>query len=110
MRFEKIVQDPATALIRAVLTLCCGKGELEEHIGRAWASATFTGMRHEVSLGFRGHEAVEAGEAMLDSLSAHEFSVRGHVVADIQMVSVTRSEVGEPSLHVRIEALTVEDV
>jgi hypothetical protein len=109
MRFEKIVRDPATALIRALLTLCCGKGELEEHIGRAWASATFTGMRHEVAMRFRGSDAVEAGEAMLDALAAYEFDVRGHIVADIQAVTVTRSEVGEPRLSVRIEALTVED-
>ena len=54
MIHQKIRHDPATALIRAVLTLASGAAELDEHRGTSWASATFTGMRHVMRISLSG--------------------------------------------------------
>ena len=53
-----------------------------------WASISFSGERHELTLEFVGTEAVEAGEAFIEALSEHEFSITGQLVADASVRSV----------------------
>lgn len=105
---HKIRHDPASALIRAVLTLARGQAALEEHRGTAWASATFTGMRHVMRLRFEGDPAIATAGWLGRILPEHEFSISGHLVADIAVASTHRRHEGTPMLTMVLEALTVE--
>lgn len=103
------VNDAATAFLRAVqASLARFPGfVLEEIRSRAWASVTFAGCRHELSFRLEGEGAEEAAAALLAGLDAREFPMRGHLLADIAVVSQER----RPGLaRVRLEALTVENL
>lgn len=106
---DKIVQDPATGLIRALVTLGNGAAIFEEHRGTSWASATFKGMRHAITLSFSGGDAMAIGERLADMLPEHEFQIAGHIVADLAIVDIYRRREGAPHMTLKIEALTVED-
>lgn len=108
MIHQKIRHDPATALIRAVLTLARGDAQLEEHRGTAWASATFTGMRHVMRVSLLGEDGVRTGEWLAGVLPDHEFRIKGHLVADITVTAIHRRTEGTPAMTMTIEALTVE--
>lgn len=105
---QKIRHDPATALIRAVLSLAGGDAALEEHRGITWASATFTGMRHVMRLRFEGERAVSSAQWLTCILPEHEFAMSGHLVADIAVAETHRRDEGTPAVTLIIEALTVE--
>lgn len=68
-----------------------------------WASATFVGARHALTL--TGTHSVALG-AWLAALPEAEFSLRGHLVADLQVTKVSRD--GD-TVAALLEVLTVED-
>ncbi|MDT8759676.1 hypothetical protein MZO42_13300 [Sphingomonas psychrotolerans] len=98
--------DAATQLERTLLAAAASAG-CPVAVGSSdwtrWASATFTGARHAMTL-------TAGASPMLDSwlvgLSEAEFRLRGYLVADIQVVRMTRD--GDV-VTVAIEALTVEE-
>ncbi|MGE0776220.1 MAG: hypothetical protein AB7G25_13665 [Sphingomonadaceae bacterium] len=78
-------------------------GELIESRQTPWASATFSGARHQFIflLPESGHAAP------LGALNEREFELPGHVLADIELLDCS----GHPDCRrVTIDALTVEDV
>ncbi|MEA1014886.1 hypothetical protein [Sphingosinicella sp. LY1275] len=83
----------------------------EEIVSRQWASATFTGARHDLTFRLEGPNAWASADSFLDNLESAEFALRGHILADIALVSEERfaDPAGEPRTRLRIEALTVED-
>ena len=107
---QKIKRDPATALIRALMVLGNGGATFDEHRGTQWASATFTGMRHAITLSFAGQDAVAHGERLSKMLPEHEFDIDGHIVADLAIVDIHRRREGAPLMTLKIDALTVEDI
>ena len=100
---------PWMQLLSAVLELGQGQGELLRHAERGWASVTFSGTRHTIALAFTGVEAVAAGEAFIDALPEHEFSVSGQLVADAAVIAVEHTALPEPRLVVEVEVLLLED-
>lgn len=100
--------DATSALLRALRDklACAERIGFEEIVSRSWASATFLGARHEIVLTLDGEGAGEAADSFVEGLSEKEFALRGHILADIVLVSDSRA-----SGHARIvlEALTVED-
>lgn len=100
---------PWLRLLSAVLELAGGKAELLRHRERAWASVTFSGSRHAMTLGFTGDEAIAAGEAFIAALPDHEFTVPRQIVADANVVSVDHKLSPEPRLVVEVELLLLED-
>ena len=76
---------------------------------RAWASITFCGARHSVSLAFEGAEAVEAGEAFIAALPEHEFAIPGQLVADATVAKAEHRLLPEPLLKVTAELLLIEE-
>jgi len=68
-----------------------------------WASATFTGARHELALQADESNALDS---WLTGLPEAELPIRGHLVADIVVTSVRRAE---GVATIRLEALTVEE-
>lgn len=68
-----------------------------------WASATFTGARHRYALRIAGPKPRIS--AVSDGLACDEFSLRGHIVADVIATDV---EDVEGHTLLTVEALTVE--
>jgi hypothetical protein len=103
-------RTPWLQLLSALLELGQGRAELLRHSERAWASVTFSGTRHAVVLAFSGKEAVVAGEALIDGLPDHEFTIPGQLVADAAVVRVEHTALPEPRLEVEIEVLMLDEV
>ena len=72
-----------------------------------WQSLTFTGEQHRLVMRITGGDAASIADALTDGLADAEFSIPGHIVADIAALSVVRDTDG--SVSVRIEALTVAE-
>jgi len=102
-------KDATTAFLKAMRDIF-GAYEftLEEIKSRSWSSATFTGARHELTFVIAGEGALGAADDFLANLEAREFTLRGHIMADIALVSEERRD-GEHSVRITLEALTVED-
>lgn len=102
-------RGPWHSLLSALMELAERKAELVRHSERSWASATFSGTRHEVVLSFSGAEAIAAGERFIDALPEHEFAIAGHLVADAAVAAVDQTALPEPRLEVTAELLLLED-
>lgn len=100
---------PWMQLLSALLGLAQGKAELLRHSERAWASVTFTGSRHAITLAFAGDEAVAAGEAFIEALPEHEFTISQQLVADAAVVAVEHTALPEARLVVEVEVLLLEE-
>ena len=83
-----------------------GEMTVEQIVSRRWASITFTGERHEMKLRLEGCGAAAAADSFLGRIAEREFPLRGHIVADIAIVSDER--LSDDLVRLRLEALTVE--
>jgi len=70
---------------------------------RSWASATFAGAKHRLEIRLPDAAAVTAFE---DGLSEAQFSLRGHLLADIAIAE--RRTTGSGTV-LEVEALTIEE-
>ncbi|SMF61760.1 hypothetical protein [Allosphingosinicella indica] len=99
--------DATSVLLRALgRRLGAAEWRIENLASDEWASVTFTGARHAVTLILGGADAAANADRFLDGLEAAEFRLRGHILADIALV---QREDGMESVRLRIEALTVEE-
>lgn len=98
--------DASSQLERALVQMAAVAG-IDAAIGaadwRRWASATFTGARHRITLKTAPSASLVP---WLTSLPEAEFRLRNHLVADL--VILGRHDKGE-TVEIEIEALTVED-
>ena len=98
--------DAATLLMRALLDSAeqggCTVTSITSDLTR-WASVTFTGARHLLTLAARASPTLDA---WLTGLPEAEFALRGHLVADVSVESVHRE--GDAAT-VLLEVLTVEE-
>lgn len=110
---QPLTNDATTALLRGLCARLGGFGTVafEEIVSRSWASVTFTGARHKIAMRLDGGGAEAAAAAFVDNLEAAEFRLRGHILADIALVSEERwtGTDGAARIRIRLEALTVED-
>lgn len=72
-------------------------------IFRPWASASFVGARHIFPCTLVAGDGAAVRQALHDRLSAIEWVLPGHIVADVAV------ECGTEPHMLRIEILTVED-
>jgi hypothetical protein len=102
------MSDATTELIR-VLGLAFSNFTVEDVRSRDWASATIIGVRHTLTFRTEGEVAQAAADRFLNDLAEAEFDLRGHIVADIALVSESRTSGPRgPLVRICIEALTVE--
>lgn len=97
--------DVGTLLIRTLYRDSVAKGCPVEIIASdwvRWASATFVGARHALTWTALPSPALEE---WLAGLPEAEFDLRGHLLADLNVMAVTRTAT---SVGIEIEALTVE--
>ena len=102
------ITDAATALLRAVRDHFAPFAGfvLEESRSRRWASVTFRGARHELAFRLEGDGAEAAAGRFLSGLRMCDFDLRGHLLADMSLVTEERRP---GCARIRLEALTVED-
>lgn len=93
----------------ALMKLSEHRGQIITHTEKAWASITFAGTRHGISLVFVGEDAVEAGERFVAILPEHEFAIPGQLVADAGIVEVEHRLTPSPRLVVQCDLLLLED-
>jgi hypothetical protein len=106
----KLALSPAAAgLLRAFLARGGVNRDrilLTEFRSIDWQSLTFIGERHEIELRVPGPEANELVDRLTAGLTDTEFSISGHVVADIGLERPpVHNRDGSISLH--LEALTI---
>ena len=96
--------------VRAALKgLADGEGTMLAHEEKAWASITFTGTRHELVLEFCGAAAVAGGEALIERLPDHEFTIPGQLVADATITAVDHRFGAMERLQVTAVLLLLEE-
>ena len=108
----RLALSPAAAgLLRSLLRRAGADRDrilLTEFCSTDWQSLTFTGEQHRIRLRVPQPQAREIAALVADGLADDDFSIPGHVVADIALA-------GEPehfddgSVALDIEALTVEE-
>jgi hypothetical protein len=74
---------------------------------RPWCSATFIGAQHRLSLQLSGSDAAQQADDLATRLRDAEFSLRGHIVADISVDDVRPAS--ECDCSVTLAVLTIED-
>lgn len=95
--------DAHTLLLRALVADAATRGlavDVPESDWLRWASATFTGARHSVTLSGKGLDE------WLARLPEHEFTLRGHLVADVTVTGVRHAE---GMTVATLELLTLEE-
>lgn len=93
----------------ALVVLTQDRADIQAHSETSWASATFSGARHRLECVFAGHQAMPAGEAFIDALPDHEFTIPGQIVIEAQVVAVDHRLSPDPRMAVTIELLLVEE-
>ena len=73
-----------------------------------WQSLTFIGERHQLELRIPGPEADSLAERLTNGLADAEFTVPGHIVADIALSADPRHS-ADGSIGLQIEALTIAE-
>lgn len=105
----KSLPDATSAFLGSICrTFVSFRLVIEEIRSRSWASATFAGARHELTFRIAGEGAAKSADDFIRHLEATEFDLRGHIMADILLVSEERRD-GEDWVRISLEALTVED-
>ena len=107
---QRSKRAPWLPLLSALMELAGRKADLVRHSERSWASATFSGTRHEVVLSFTGAEAEAAGEHFIDALPEHEFAIAGNLVDDAAITAAEHTALPEPKLVVTAELLLLEEI
>lgn len=102
-------RNDADRLKAALLALTGHRAQILDHREEPWASVTFTGARHQLTMLFQGEDSVMAGEAFIALLDEHEFTIPNRLVADAVIDEVHHRICPDPRLVVRCEVLLLED-
>ena len=108
-RFRRQGRSTWSRLLDALLALSGGHAQLVSHAERPWASATFSGSRHQVTLCFERYETFDAAEHFIEALPEHEFAIPGQLVADAGVVEAQMIMLPVAKFTVSVELLLLED-
>lgn len=81
---------------------------LTEFRSTDWQSLTFIGEQHQIRLRIPPPDAAEIASRLVNGLTDDEFSIPGHVVADVVLAGEPERQ-HDGSIVIAIEALTVEE-
>lgn len=102
--------DPHRALCRSLMArLGAAPQALRHSASQPWCSATFTGARHQLAVALDDGGMLQQARALVAQGEEAEFSLPGHIVADMAARLETQTAPDGPTL-LRIEALTVEAI
>ena len=109
-RFARPARRTTSDRVRAALIDLVGTdAQIVSHDEKAWASITFAGTRHTLTLIFEGDDAVAAGEDFLAALPDHEFTIPRQLVADATVREVRHVVLPTPRMTVVCELLLLEE-
>lgn len=105
------MQLPSTTnrVARCVLALAGNQPLLIRHTETPWASITFSGNRHTITLRFEGTKAISSGEQLIAALPDHEFVIPGKLVADAVVTSADHHHLPREVLELTLEILLLDD-
>ena len=108
----RLAMSPAAAgLLRALLArsgVDRNRILLTEFRSTDWQSLTFIGEQHKIRLRVTAPEAAPIAARRVNGLEDCEFSIPGHVVADVALACDPEPQT-DGSITLNIEALTVEE-
>jgi hypothetical protein len=108
----RLAMSPAAAaLLRALLRRAGVNRDrilLTEFRSTDWQSLTFIGEQHRICLRIPSSDADDAAARLVNGLEEAEFSIPGHVVADVALAGDPQRQ-SDGSIIIEIEALTVEE-
>lgn len=108
----RMAMSPAAAgLLRSLLRrtgLSRDRILLTEFRSTDWQSLTFTGEHHKIRLRVPAPDSRATTIRLVDGLEEAEFSIPGHVVADVAVVGEPENQM-DGSVTIEIEALTIEE-
>jgi hypothetical protein len=108
----RLAMSPAAAgLLRALLArsgVDRNRILLTEFRSTDWQSLTFIGEQHKIRLRVTAPEASSIAAKLVNGLEDCEFSIPGHVVADVALACDPEPQT-DGSITLNIEALTVEE-
>lgn len=101
------MSDPVKAITRHIRQRCGGLADLslERADSDPWQSLLFDGGRHHIALRLEGDYIEEAICALRDEVSAPDFAIPGHLVAEISVAAIERSP---GQALVKLDALTIQ--
>ena len=102
------MSDPVKAIARRLRHCCAPFAELLLDHGESedWPSLLFDGGRHRIDLRLRGDGVDRAIDALPLWIAAPDFTIAGHLIVEIKLVSVERRDA---EALLRLEVLTVAD-
>ena len=100
-------RDCQGRLIAALLALAPEGCVLGQASLRPWSSATFIGAQHRISLVLNGADALAQARQLGECLSASDFGLSSHIVADLAVDEVLAES--DQSACLILAILTIED-
>lgn len=103
--------DPHMRLLRGLQEIAGVHGRITESSSRPWASATFIGAQHAMTMRIGGPDALDRAARLAGALPDAEIRLAGHILADLVVdgVETGQDQAGAPFALLRLAALTVED-
>lgn len=108
-QFRSRPSSGTNRLARCVLALAGNQPALIRHIETPWASITFSGKRHTITLQFKGTDGIAAAEQFIAALPDHEFTLPGTLVADAAVTSADHRRLPHEILYVTVEILLLDE-
>ena len=108
-RSFRIRQHPGLRLLQAVMRLAGPDAELVSHSEKPWASVTFSGTRHTITLTYSGITGIIAANALIETLPDHEFAIPQQLVADAAIISVVHDLLPAEKITIEAEFLLLEE-
>ncbi|MGD9811576.1 MAG: hypothetical protein AB7U35_09625 [Sphingobium sp.] len=112
-------KDPLTRLTAQILRHAGPDSSVLTTSTRPWASATFVGARHRIVLKLEGEVQEQRAEELAALLPDAEFSISGHIVADLCVDNIRTNEEAEGMqddachtssvTYLELTVLTIED-
>ncbi len=101
-RLTSCRRDPGSSLAGQIEALAGDRAVVTLQRERPWASITFSGTRHSLSIEWAGEADLAAVENLATVLPVHEFTIPGYFVADILITE-------QSTTHLLVEALSIVD-
>ena len=108
-RGHRIRHHPGLRLLQAVMRLAGPDAELVSHTETPWASVTFSGTRHTITMSFNGIAGIIAANALIETLPEFEFTIPRQLVADAAITEVVHDLLPSEKITIQAELLLLED-
>ncbi len=102
VRLKSCRTDPGSSLANQIEALVGDRAIVTLQRERLWASITFAGTRHSLSVEWAGVADLAAVENLANALPVHEFAIPGYFIADILVTE-------QSAARLLVEALSIVD-